>query len=88
MKRIMTFAFALTIAAALALTTTSCSNEDILTDNNGQPQVTTNGVQVTVGAGFDEATTRSAVVIDGTKRVLTFTTGDRLYINGEIGGDE
>ena len=86
MKRIMTFAFALTIAAALALTTTSCSNEDILTDNNEQPQVTTNGVQVTVGAGFDEATTRSTVVIDGTKRVLKFTTDDRLYINGEIGG--
>ena len=51
----MTFAFALTIAAALALTTTSCSNEDILTDNNDLSA--TNGVQVTVGAGFDEATT-------------------------------
>ena len=80
----MTFAFALTIAAALALTTTSCSNEDILTENNGQPQVTTNGVQVTVDAGFDEASTRSAVADDGTKRTLKFTTGDRLYVYGEI----
>ena len=86
MKRIMTFAFALTIAAALALTTTSCSNEDILTDNNELSA--TNGVQVTVGAGFDEATTRSEVAIAGDKRVLTFTTGDRLYVYGEIDADK
>ena len=81
----MTFAFALTIAAALALTTTSCSNEDILTDSNEQPQVTANGVQVTVSASIaDDATTRSEVVestdANGKKRTLKFTEGDKLYV--------
>ena len=85
MKRIMTFAFALTIAAALALTTTSCTNDDNLTLNDQ----TTNGVQVTVSASIDDdATTRSEVVestdANGKKHTLKFTAGDRLYVYGEI----
>ena len=80
------FVSMLAIAAGLVMTTASCSSENDLveTPNVEQPQVTTNGVQITVGAGFDDASTRSAVVIDGTKRVLTFTDDDKLYVYGDI----
>lgn len=82
----------LAIAAVLAVTAittlTACSSENDLTEtsNGAQPQTpTTNGVQVTVGAGLaDDASTRSTVENDGTKRTLKFTTGDRLYVYGEI----
>ena len=80
------FVSLLAIAAGLVMTTASCSSENDLTEtpNVEQPQVTTNGVQITVGAGFDDASTRSAVVIDGTKHVLTFTDDDKLYVYGDI----
>ena len=78
----------LTIAAALTLTTASCTNEDILTENNKQPQVTTNGVKITVSAGIsDDATTRSEVGRnDAGNRVLKFTEGDRLYVRKQVDG--
>ena len=86
MKAFKNCGLALAIAAALVMTTASCSSENDLveTPNVEQPQVTTNGVQITVGAGFDDASTRSAVVIDGTKHVLTFTNDDKLYVYGDI----
>ena len=86
MKAFKNCGLALAIAAALVMTTASCSSENDLveTPNVEQPQVTTNGVQITVGAGFDDASTRSAVVIDGTKHVLTFTDDDKLYVYGDI----
>ena len=84
MKKLMTLAFALTIAAALALTTTSCSNEDNLTEglNLNQPQK----VHVTVGAGINDAQTRSSVDYNTStkQRTLKFTDGDRLYVRAVI----
>ncbi len=80
MKRLAYLASMLTIAA-LALTTTSCTNEDNLTEEQTAPK----GVMVTVGAGFaDDATTRSQVVDENGKRRLKFTTGDKLYIYREV----
>ena len=72
---------ALTIAVALLTGFMACSNEDML-DKTVEPQ----NIQVTVGAGFDDATTRSAVVDDNGNRKLTFTEGDRLFIMATITG--
>lgn len=76
---------ALTIAAALTMTMmTACSSDDNFVENRNSEQQTRNAVTVTVGAGISDAMTRSDVVdVDG-KRALTFTTGDRLYVYGEI----
>ncbi len=92
MMKLKHYSCLLAIAAVLAVTAittlTACSSENDLTEtsNGAQPQTpTTNGVQVTVGAGLaDDASTRSTVENDGTKRTLKFTTGDRLYVYGEI----
>jgi hypothetical protein len=92
MMKLKHYSCLLAIAAVLAVTAittlTACSSENDLaeTPNGAQPQTpTTNGVQVTVGAGLaDDASTRSTVENDGTKRTLKFTTGDRLYVYGEI----
>ena len=44
-------------------------------------------VTVTVTAGIaDDASTKSAVVVNGTNNQLTFTSGDRLYIFGRVTG--
>ena len=77
---------ALTIAAALTMTMmTACSSDDNFVDNRNSEQQIRNAVTVTVGAGIsDGALTRSEVVDEAGKRVLTFTTGDRLYVYGEI----
>ena len=72
---------ALTIAVTLLTGFTACSNEDKL-DKPVEPQI----IQVTVGAGFDDATTRSAIVNDNGNRKLTFTEGDRLFITATITG--
>lgn len=90
MKTFKNCGLALAIAAALTMTTglTACSSENDLveTPNVEQPtQPTTDGVKITVSAGIaDDATTRSEVATEDGKRVLKFTTGDRLYVYGEI----
>ena len=83
------------MAAALLVMTmgmAGCSSEsdDILgQDSTAQPKETA-GVRVTVSAGISdgdgEGTTRSMVEMDGTKRVLKFTTGDRLYVRKKVSG--
>ena len=84
MKKMMTLAFALTIAAALATGFTACTKDDDVVDTPDLSMVPT-GVQITVSAGFaDDATTRSAVTTDGTKHTLKFTAGDQLYVYGMI----
>ena len=96
MKRLTSIAVLLTIAAALATTVISCTSDDNLTEQPAEPAVEqsataeTRTVHVTVGAGFadgsGDGTTRSAVMTDlgSTTRTLTFTTGDRLFVRGEI----
>ena len=85
MKTFKNCELALAIAAALVMTTTSCSSENDLveTPNVEQPtQPTTDGVKITVSAGIgDDGTTRSEVGRNGAgNRVLKFTEGDRLYV--------
>ena len=83
----------LVMAAALLVMMmgmTGCSSEgdDILgQDSSAQPKETA-GVRVTVSAGISDGdgTTRSTVEMDGTKRVLKFTKGDRLYVRKEVSG--
>ena len=90
MKTFKNCGLALAIAAALTMTTglTACSSENDLveTPNVEQPtQPTTDGVKITVSAGIsDDATTRSEVATEDGKRVLKFTTGDRLYVYVDI----
>ncbi len=81
------------MAAALLVMTmmmTGCSSEDddiLGQDSSAQPKETA-GVRVTVSAGISDGdgTTRSTVEMDGTKRVLKFTKGDRLYVRKEVSG--
>ena len=83
----------LVMAAALLVMTmgmTGCSSEgdDILGQDSSEQPKETAGVRVTVSAGISDGdgTTRSAVEMDGTKRVLKFTEGDRLYVRKEVSG--
>ena len=95
MKTFKNCGLALAIAAALLMTTASCSSENDLveTPNVEQPtQPTTDGVKITVSAGIGDSdgTTRAAVDDSQTDangkpiRTLTFTTGDRLYVTGNL----
>ena len=69
------------VAAALVLGMTACSSEnDLSQEPTQQPTQTAKTIHVTVGAGIDSNTTRSAVVTEDGKRKLTFTAGDKLYI--------
>ena len=80
----MTMALALTIAAALATSFTACTNEDNTVNNPEQPTLTSNA-QITVNAVIaDNASTRSEVTTDDYLQAVTFTTGDQLYVYGEI----
>ena len=77
----------LVVAAALTIGLSACTSDDFVT---GEQQLASGakGLTVTVGAGFaDDASTRSAVVYDQTAktRTLTFTSGDKLYVLGNIG---
>lgn len=79
----------LTIAVTLATVNTGCSNENLAIEQ--QPEVNNHAaskVHITVGTGIDESSTRSAVVLDGGARKLTFTAGDKLYVKGVIAQDE
>lgn len=80
MKKQKTLAFALTIAAALAMTTTSCSgNED-----NPVTEDMMKGAKVTVSANIAEgAATRSTLTVDD-RPELTFIEGDQIYVYGLI----
>ena len=84
MKKMTTMLSALTIAAALMMNLTACTNDDNITATTEQPETVSQPktVHVTVGAGIGsgDGTTRAAVTQDGTTRTLTFTTGDRLYV--------
>ena len=77
----------LVVAAALTIGLSACTSDDFVT---GEQQLASGakGLTVTVGAGFaDDASTRSAVVYDNTAktRTLTFTEGDRLFVQGTVG---
>ena len=75
---------------AAALSFTACSSEDDLAQEPTAPQQpteTATKIHVSVGAGIDPATTRSAVDYTDGVRTLQFTAGDKLYIYREILGD-
>lgn len=84
MKKMTTTLSALTIAAALMMNLTACTNDDNITTTTEQPETVSQQttVHVTVGAGIGDGdgTTRTAVTQEGTTRTLTFTAGDRLYV--------
>ena len=90
MKKFISFLGMLAIAAILMAGFTACSSEDMV-DNPVQP-TQSQKIHVTVGAGLggDDAQTRSQVVLSSnsqtgkTIRTLTFTEGDRLYIQGDF----
>lgn len=95
MKKISTTLSALTIAAALMMNLTACTNDDnTAIDTPEQPEAVTpvrlSTVQVTVGAGIggDDAT-RSAVDYDegARQRKLKFTDGDKLFVNASVEAD-
>lgn len=95
MKKISTTLSALTIAAALMMNLTACTNDDnTAIDTPEQPEAVTpvrlSTVQVTVGAGIggDDAT-RSAVDYDegSRQRKLKFTDGDKLFVNASVKAD-
>ena len=83
----------LVMAAALTMGITACSSEDNVIEEQQpqqpeqQPTETVGKVHVTVGAGIDSNTTRSAVVTENGARTLTFTAGDRLYVFGYFSGE-
>ena len=94
MMKLKHYSWLMAIAAALVMTTASCSSENDLveTPNIDQPtQPTIDGVKITVRAGISDgdASTRSEVVLGTnaqgkTTRTLKFTEGDRLYVCGKI----
>ena len=79
------------LVMAAALSFTACSSEDDLTQEptTQQPTQTTTKIHVSVGAGIDNAATRSTVDYNSSTktRTLKFTVGDKLYIYREILGD-
>ena len=79
------------LVMAAALSFTACSSEDNLTQepSTQQPTETATNIHVSVGAGIDNAATRSTVDYNSSTktRTLKFTVGDKLYIYREILGD-
>ena len=79
------------LVMAAALSFTACSSEDNLTQEltTQQPTETATNIHVSVGAGIDNAATRSTVDYNSSTktRTLKFTVGDKLYIYREILGD-
>ena len=79
------------LVMAAALSFTACSSEDNLTQEptTQQPTETATNIHVSVGAGIDNAATRSTVDYNSSTktRTLKFTVGDKLYIYREIPGD-
>lgn len=82
MKKIMKKQGWLVVAAVLTIGLSSCTRDDIV---NGMQAGDSQTINITVGAGIDDdASTRSAVVYNETTkdRTLTFTSGDRLFVQG------
>lgn len=79
------------LVMAAALSFTACSSEDNLTQEltTQQPTETATNIHVSVGAGIDNAATRSTVDYNSSTktRTLKFTVGDKLYIYRDILGD-
>ena len=79
------------LVMAAALSFTACSSEDNLTQEltTQQPTETATNIHVSVGAGIDNAATRSTVDYNSSTktRTLKFTVGDKLYIYRNILGD-
>ena len=78
------------LVMAAALSFTACSSEDDLAqEQTQQPTQTTTKIHVSVGAGIDNAATRSTVDYNSSTktRTLKFTVGDKLYIYRDILGD-
>ena len=79
----------LVMAAALTITTTACSSDDMLAGNS-EPAVVAQApqkVHITVGAGVDiSGKTRSAVSYNSETKehTLKFTEGDKLYVRAAI----
>ena len=76
------------LVMAAALSFTACSSEDDLTQEP-TPQQQTQTIHISVGAGIDNAATRSTVDYNSSTktRTLKFTVGDKLYIYRDILGD-
>lgn len=84
MKKQKTLAFALAIAAALAMTTTSCTGNEDNPGNGENPGDIIQGAKVTVSANIaEEAATRSTLTVDD-RPELTFIEGDQIYVCGLI----
>lgn len=74
----------LAVGAGMAMI--SCQQEKPMEKPETSVEAGVSKVSVSVGAGIVK--TRSAVVTEGSTRSLTFTTGDRLYVRGEITGTD
>ena len=69
-------------AAAALFSCTEFGQKPVEEDPVGE-SVWDGHLRVTLSAGIG-AGTKSAVVMDGADRVLTFTAGDRLYVRGDV----
>ena len=72
------------LALGAVMTMVSCQREEPIVETPEETGVSK--VTVTAGAGIMQ--TKSAVVITGSTRSLSFTTGDRLYVRGLITGTD
>ena len=79
MEKMIRLMFILALCAGMIMAGTSCQREEPVASSLSK-------VSVTAGAGIMQ--TKSAVVSSGTTRNLTFTSGDRLYVRGEITGTD
>lgn len=79
MEKMIRLMFILALCTGMIMADTSCQREEPVTSSLSK-------VSVTAGAGI--MLTKSAVVSSGTTRNLTFTSGDRLYVRGEITGTD
>ena len=88
MKTLFRHLALLALAAAMVV---ACTVEEPLVEEPAveEPVAKANSVKVTVGAGIASGTsTKSEVVTDNGARVLKFSTTDRLYVWGDIGGNK
>ena len=86
MKKFSFLAGTLTIAAVLAMTV-SCSKDQISVPVESTQESAPQTIFVSVGADINDGPqTKSAVYYDSENklRILQFTEGDRLYVNGDV----
>lgn len=89
MGKLTKLMFILVLGAGMIMASTSCQREEPVVETPVDETPVATGlskVSVTAGAGIVQ--TKSAVVSSGTTRNLTFTSGDRLYVRGEITGTD